>query len=378
VNKNGVCFIFLTILVTSAPTIASTPATASSASVDRLRQAASYLLEMYNPRLGLIANSEDKGLNPLGDEGVPCTNTYWIYSDNLWAGWALQPYDAIIAENVSFTVQGYIDQHGLSMLFEAAIGEPIPTTIHANKNIKVFDDVVNGDRVQVLLDRHQFADNPGVFDDAEEYADLCFYLTINYWMMNDTGAATHWFRRGEAWWNTTTNYGFYDKATQTVGRYQNYKLGLFLLTQRATGFSSNITDPVEMTAWSYQNALGGITTQSWLNGSRYGTANTEATAALLLAYNNKLTDRLHKNQTYADYLVEVLTAQVNNLREENTWLREEIGVFRDSPWLVRPLPPWLIILVGTTLVSTTFSCILIARGKRRRMSPQDLMTAAST
>ena len=219
VNKNRLCFVLLIIFVTSVPTITSTPVitstsvAASSTSVDRLQKAASYLLERYNPSLGLIANSEDAGPNPLGDEGVPCTNTYWIYSDNLWAGWALQPYDAIIAENITNTVQEYVTQYGPPMLFEAAIGEPIPTTIYASKNIKVYDDVVNGDRVQVLLDRHQYADNPGVFDDAEKYADLCFYMTINYWMMNDTNASEHWFRRGEAWWNTTTNHGFYDKAT---------------------------------------------------------------------------------------------------------------------------------------------------------------------
>lgn len=84
-------------------------------------------------------------------------------------------------------------------------------------------------------------------------------------------------------WNHTTNKGFYDKAAKNDGRYQNFKLGLFLLAQKVTGLQSNITEKVEATAWSYQNDLGGITTQSWLNGSFYGTANAETTASLLLA-----------------------------------------------------------------------------------------------
>jgi hypothetical protein len=249
------------------------------------------------------------------------------------------------------------------MLFEAAIGEPIPTTIHAKKNIKVYDDVVNGIRIQVLLDRHQYADNPGVFNDAEVYTDLCFYLTINYWMMGDTNASMHWFQTGEAWWNATTNKGFFDAAAQTVGRYQNYKLGLFLLAQRVTGFSSDIVETVETTAWSYQNTLGGITTQCWLDGSPYGTANTETTAALLLAYNTNLTRRLHERR---NYIVNELTAEVKELTTKNLKLQEEIVVLRDSPWLATPWPSWFTILLVATIISTTLSSILIIRGVRRR------------
>lgn len=198
----------------------------SSPSKSQLERAALYLVSMYNPTLGLVANSEDRGPNPLGREGVPCNNTYWVYSDNLWAGWALQPFNPSIAENITKTVQWYMARYGRSMLFEAAIGEPIPTTIHASKTIKVFDEIVDGSRLQVLLDRHQYADNPGVFHDAEDYADLCWYMTLNYWMMGDIGASMHWFRTGERLWNYTTKKGFYDKAARNDGRYQNFKLGL--------------------------------------------------------------------------------------------------------------------------------------------------------
>lgn len=298
--------------------LASYPATGTASwsfSDDRLEKAASYLIGKYNSSLRLVANSEDEGPNPLGSEGVPCYSTYWIYSDNLWAGWALQPYSSI-SENILETVQNYTLRYGRSMLFEAAIGEPIPTTVHEERNIKVYDESVNGIRVQILLDRHQYADNPlGIFHDSEEYADLCFYMTINYWMMGDANASEHWFRTGEAMWNYSTGNGFYDKATVQDGCYQNFKLGLFILAQRVTEFQSDITEIVETAAWKYQNRLnGGITTQSWLDGSAYGTANAEATSALLLSYNSELTDRLHKRQTYAQYSLELIEAELERTR----------------------------------------------------------------
>lgn len=309
---------------------------------------------MYSPTLGLVANSEDRGPNPYG-EGVPCSNTYWVYSDNLWAGWALQPFNPSIAENITNTAQRYTATNGRSMLFEAAIGEPIPTTIHAHKNVEILDEVVKGSRVQVLLDRHQYTDNPSVFDDADEYADLCWYMTLNYWMMGDANASMHWFRTGERMWNYTTKKGFYDKAARNEGRYQNFKLGLFLLAQRVTGFKSNITGDVEAAAWSYQNDLGGITTQSWLDGSFYGTANTETTSALLLAYNEQSINRLRKRKSPAE-----------------SRLEEEISVLRDRPWTADPWPTWLTVLLVSTVVLATTTSVLAIWVRRLRSTKHAL------
>ncbi|MCW4038520.1 MAG: hypothetical protein NWF13_07285 [Candidatus Bathyarchaeota archaeon] len=270
----------------------------SHPSSTQLNNTSSYLLKMYNPTVGLVANSEDKGPNPSPDP-VPCYNTYWVYSDNLYAGYALQPFNQKIADNITDTVQRYIDDWGWPLLFEVAIGVPIPTVIHDGKDIVVNDGVVNGTRVQVLLDRHQPHDNAGTFQDADTYADLCFYMSLNFWLKGDRVMSENWFRKGEALWNHNTNYGFYDQAVYnpnsiTYRRYQNYKDGLFLFTQRVTEFDSTITEFVEAAAWSYQNnKTGGITTQRWLNGSRFGTANTETTAALLLAYNEHLISKLH-------------------------------------------------------------------------------------
>lgn len=343
--------VFTIILVVSFSASFSNIDIASSNSLENhLQKAASYLISMYSPTLGLVANSEEKGPNPYG-EGVPCNNTFWIYDDNLWAGWALQHFSLTIADNITKTVKSYTANYGRSMLFEAAIGEPVPTTIHSYKNIKVYDGIVKGSRVQVLLDRHQYADNLGIFYDADEYADLCFYMVINYWMMCDTNASMHWFRTGEGMWNYTTNNGFYDKAAKSDGRYQNYKLGLFLLAQKVTSFQSNITAKVETVAWSYQNSLGGITTLSWLNGSSYGTANAEATSALLLSYNNDLTSRLRNRKSDVEVQLEEASETISTLKEENIALKN-----------------WHTILLVTTLILATSSSILVLKIKKLQVA----------
>jgi hypothetical protein len=80
---------------------------------------------MYNEALGLVANSEEQGLYNLTgvpeEEWLPCNSTYWVFSDNLWAGLALGPYNLTVAENITKAVQRYISTYGRSLLFEAAI-----------------------------------------------------------------------------------------------------------------------------------------------------------------------------------------------------------------------------------------------------------------
>lgn len=295
-------------------------------------RAADYLLNMYNEALGLVANSEEQGLYNLTgvpeEEWLPCNSTYWVFSDNLWAGWALGPYNLTVAENITKAVQRYISTYGRSMLFEAAIGEVIPTTIQPNTDVSVLNKVVEGVRIQVLLDRHQYGDSPNQpFNDTEEYADLCFYMTINYWMMNDTRASKHWFRAGEGMWNSTTKIGFYDKGVwnSTDHLYSNFKLGLFLLAQKVTGFNSTIVGEVETQLWSCENAFGGIVTLCYLDGRWYGTANTETTAAALLSYNDELVNRLQQKKSLAEVELEKAEEKLENAEAKIRSLSSYIG-----------------------------------------------------
>ena len=182
--------------------------------------------------------------------------------------------------------------------------------------------------------------------------------------MSDLNASTYWFRAGEALWNSTTNYGFYDKAvydpdSATFNRYQNFKLGLFLVAQRVTGFESPIIEHVEAAACNYQNVLGGITTQSWLNGSRYGTANAETTSALLLAYNDQLIERLQKRQSYADYLRELAENELDITRFQLVDAQQTIGELSAENDMLKN---WnTILLVSTVGLAITSSILVVWR-----------------
>lgn len=280
--------LFLLLLLVTPSVFAEATSSATSPtppSGQQLAQAALYLAARYNPTVGLVSESEDRGSNV--PDGTPAYRTYWICSDNLWAQEALQPFYPEIAQNISRTITPYLATYGPCQLFEVMLGKTIPTPIHDGRDIPVGAHPIDGNNHTLWLDRHQAQDG-GIFFDAAEYADLTFYLTLNHYLRGDTAAAERWFREGEALWS---NYGFLDKAARASQRFQNYKLGLYLFTVKATGFASPIYEQVETVAWRYQKGNGGIAAQSFLNGTIYGTANVETTSALLMAYDEPLIQR---------------------------------------------------------------------------------------
>jgi hypothetical protein len=256
-------------------------------SSQNLLNAAAYIAGRYDNRIGLVTESEDTGSNV--PDGTPCNRTVWIYSDNLWASEALKPFSsyAQLAENISTSLRPYLGAYGNSDLFEVVLDTKIHTPIHAGQNLKVATHEFNGAEYTVWVDRHRPEDG-GIFYDADQYADLAFYLSLNYFLDRNTLASERWFRIGEAMWK---DYGFFDKAANATGFYQNYKLGLYLLAVNVTGFTSVIHDAVERTAWACQKENGGTAALSYLNGTIYGSANVETTSAILLAYNAELIKR---------------------------------------------------------------------------------------
>lgn len=286
---------------------------ASDQNTQKIQKAASYIENRYDATVRLVSESEDNGSNV--PDGTPCWRTFWVYSDNLWASQALKPFQSLMAENISETVARYVSECGNSQLFEVVLGTIIPTPIHAHTNIMV-DSFISGDlNCTVWADRHQFQDG-GIFFDADQYADLCFYLSLNYALQRNNTASEQWFRTGESYWD---GHGFFDKAANESAdneqdkRYQNYKLGLYLFTVNATGFNSSIYDAVENAAWSYQKANGGIATQSYLNGTIYGTANVETTSILLLAYNDEAIAKFTNINALTPILIAIVVAIVSVL-----------------------------------------------------------------
>jgi len=250
--------------------------------IQRLQRAAEYIIKRYDPMIGLVSESEDTG--SVAPDGTPCYRTFWIYSDNLWASKALRRFNSTIAGNISKTIAPYIKRVGNANLFEVLLGEKITNVRYGKRNICVAYYIIDGENHTIWADRHQEGDG-GIFYDAEEYADLCFYLALNCHLNGDKENATRLLRVGEGMWD---GHGFLDKAAKEDGRFQNYKLGLYLFTVKVLGYNSTIYDSVERVAWSYQKENGGIAAQSYLNGTIYGTANVETTSALLLAYDEEL------------------------------------------------------------------------------------------
>jgi len=256
----------------------------------RLQKAAGFISSRYDSRIGLVSEAEDQGSNV--PDGTPCYQTFWIYSDNLWASQALKPFNSTIAENISRTIAPYIGKVGNANLFEVVLGEKITSTRYDGGDFSVDYRIIDGENYTVWADRHQKGDG-GIFYDAEEYADLCFYIALNFYLNGEKENATHFLKIGEGMWD---GHGFLDRAAKEIGRFQNYKLGLYLFTVKALGYNSSKYDSVEKIAWSYQKDNGGIAAQSYLNGTIYGTANIETTSALLLVYNEELVSRFRSMQ----------------------------------------------------------------------------------
>lgn len=280
----------------------------SDQKTQRIQEAATYIENRYDARVGLVSESEDNGSNV--PDNTSCWRTFWVYDDNLWSSQALTPFNLTMAEKISETVVRYTSECGNSDLFEVVLSNVIPTPIHAHTNVKVDSLVFGSLNYTVWADRHQPQDG-GIFFDADQYADLCFYLSLNYALQRNTTASEKWFRTGESYWD---GHGFFDKAANESAvydedrRYQNYKLGLYLFTAKATKFNSSIFAAVENAAWSYQEANGGIATQSYLNGTIYGTANVETTSILLLAYNDEATAKFTDINTLTPILIAIIVA----------------------------------------------------------------------
>jgi hypothetical protein len=246
----------------------------------QLMNAADYIKNRYDDRMGLVTESEDEGLV----NGFPHSRTFWIYSDNLWASKAMRPFYPEIALNISESITPYIDAYNESDMYEVALGTRVPMPFHTNMTISIANVKLGNANYSILANRHGPEDGT-IFTDAASYADLSFYLSLDYYLNHNMVASKYWFRTGETLWN---GKGFLDKPAKTDQVYQNYKLGLYLLCDKVTGYDSVIYDEVETALWSYQIANGGIASLSYFNGTPCGTANVETTSISLLAFDEQL------------------------------------------------------------------------------------------
>ncbi|MBI4232300.1 hypothetical protein HY605_03640 [Candidatus Peregrinibacteria bacterium] len=251
-----------------------------------LSAAVTYLKSHFNPKEGLLYESEDSGNRTIGGCDYRYDQIYWLYSDNLLASWALKPYDAELSSTINQTIHSYTGEG--SGFFEVLFGYPISQDMSEASQL-----VVAQDKQRVVLAEFHNSSTPL---DWRSYGDTLIYRSLNEYLKGNRTAANQYFREAYMMFD---GKGVYDLATQTDGRYATYKLALILYASKVLDYPVpyNVTkpnyNPIEDRLWSMQQENGGITSLSDLDGKPVGSANTETTAITLLPYNDELIAKMH-------------------------------------------------------------------------------------
>jgi len=246
---------------------------------DRQDLAVRHLKDHFNETVGLVYESEDEGTETIGGLNYSHNRIYWIYSDNLLATWVLKPYEPGISNRINQTIQSYnIPQ---SRFFEVLFGEPIPTNISTAVQL-----VLRQDPDRVIMAEFHNSSIPLLW---EQYCDTLIYQSLNLHLRgNRTGAEYYFFKAYKMW----DGKGIFDLATKEKGEYANFKLALILYASKVLNLTIGNYTRIEEKLWSMQQANGGITSLSDLNGNPVGSANTETTSMTLLSYNDELVSKM--------------------------------------------------------------------------------------
>jgi hypothetical protein len=255
----------------------------------QITRAVDYLVKRFNSDLGLIYESDDPGRHWLADEvngfRWRYNQTYWLYSDNLFAAYALEPFRRDIADRIKESLQKR--KVPPSLLFEAVIGERIPTIRNAvNYIVESSSDYV------IMARRH---DSPMISYGL--YADLICYRSLQAFLEERIPEARRLFRQAVALWN---GKGLDDWSYRFVdGFYSNQKLALLLYTSKVLGFEFSAYAEMERHLWSLQQNDGGIVSLSDGEGKAMGSSNVETTAMTLLTYNEPLLQSIRSKVHYS-------------------------------------------------------------------------------
>ncbi len=260
----------------------------------RLTNLVSYLIGHFNPQVGLIYESEDQGVHWLKRIEFPFyhwhyNQTFWIYSDNLFAMYALEPWRPDIANLINETFRRF--DLPFSNRFEAVIGAPIGNDRTARDLIM---SQTKNWAILIRIHNGTYANPLNHFADEMIYQALTNYYTGSIYLARMLVLSVYQM------WNGTclVDYG----VSQTVLSAQNapsdiqfcmnMKLALLLYASEVIGVELPSFTQLEEHLWNMQKENGGITTLSTGHGIPTGSANAETSALTLLLYNSKLIERL--------------------------------------------------------------------------------------
>lgn len=262
----------------------------------RIQLAVNYLTSHFNSQTGLIYESEDTGTHWLKRVEYPNYHwkygqTFWLYSDNLFAAYALQPWAPDIAHRINETINRY--NPPFSNKFEAIAGRPVGPDRMARDII-----VDETDGFVVLIRLHD-----GMIGDPRyHFADAMIYEALTKFYTSHIQEAQEEVRQVAAMWNGTcmVDYGVTQEeltsgnAPSDIGFCINFKLALLLYGSEVTGANLPNFQELADTLWKMQKEDGGITTLSTGHGEPIGSANTETTSLSLLVYNSALISKLQR------------------------------------------------------------------------------------
>jgi len=263
--------------------------------LDAVTRATNYLVSHFNPAIGLIYESEDPGIHWLKRTEYPAyhwryNQTYWLYSDNLFAIYALQPWRPDVSAKINETYH-YWDPP-FSNKFESVIGIPVGPDRGA------VDVLMNyTDSYAILYRLH----NGTIGDPKFPFADAIIYNALSQHYLGHQDAAIRDVIRADSFWNgtclvdsgVTQTFLTPGNAPSDIQWCTNFKVALLLYGAAVVGVTLAAHDQMLTQLLRSQNVDGGIATLAYGNGTPSGSANAETTAAFLLIFNTKLITRLN-------------------------------------------------------------------------------------
>ena len=256
--------IVLLLMVTTLP-IGEAQTKPTSNLVDKLTMLESFLLNQFDPKVGLLRESPDDSIN----------RTYWLLSDNLLAYHALRPYHPDIAMRIEQTLHKF----GLMKddLHEALFGEVIDLPPHVPQIVTL--DRSDTWEIKIEIRTNQTSK---LMDDWTDYGDLLIYAALSENNRGNLALGLEYFDRAVKMWNGA---GLFDLPTRLDGFYTTHKLALLLYASKVLNQTLPFRDALEDRIWQFQRDDGGIRSHYLGNLTSTREANTETASLVLLAYN---------------------------------------------------------------------------------------------
>jgi len=258
---------------TDSPTPIPEPAWAPS--TEQKTAVVNYLVGHFNDSIGLIYESEDTGTRiTLNGISYRCNQSFFIYSDNLLAEYALKTSEPQISHRINQTIQSY----GLPSgdFFEVLFGQIISEPLCNGKTVNITNDA---NRIILAEFRDYSSPIKG------QYANALIYRSLNNYLKGDMNASKGNFTQVLNLWD---GKGINDDATKQDNSYANYKLALVVYASKVLSINDPRIIEIEQKLWSMQQPNGGITSLADLAGNPLGSTNAETTSMTLIAYNNQL------------------------------------------------------------------------------------------